>query len=124
VAAFPEATLARLAVCGPSDAHRIARGIEILFQSAVEGAPDGGANPARQVNIGCLDDDRFVLLFDPYNAIERVLSFFGVLLMVRQANNLVRLLSSKNPTQFNDTGREIVIDAPARRAKQLIAALG
>jgi hypothetical protein len=90
----------------------------------MEGAPYGGANPARQVDIGCLDDDRFVLLFDAYNTIERVLSFFGVLLMARQADNLVRLLLSKNATQFDDTGREIVIDAPARRAKRLIAILG
>lgn len=65
-----------------------------------------------------------ILLFDAYNAIERVFSFFGVLLMARQANNLVRLLLSKNATQFDDTGREIVIDAPARRTKRLIAALG
>ena len=65
-----------------------------------------------------------ILLFDAYNAIERVFSFFGVLLMARQANNLVRLLLSKNATQFDDTGREIAIDAPARRTKRLIAALG
>ena len=50
-----------LAVCGLSDAHQIARGIEILFQSAVKGAPHSGANQARQVDIGCLDDDRFIL---------------------------------------------------------------
>ena len=43
--------------------------------------------------------------------------------MARQANNLVRLLLSKNATQFDDAGREIVIDAPARRTKRLIAAL-
>ena len=89
----------------------------------MERAPNGGANPSRQVDIGCLDDNRFVVLFDVHNAIERVLSFFGVLLMARQANNLVRLLLSKNAMQFNDTGREIVIDAPARRTKRLIAAL-
>jgi len=116
--------LARLAIYGPSDAHQITRGIEVLCQSAVEGAPHGGANPAWQVDIGCLDDDRFFLLFDAYDAIERVLLFFGVLLMARQANNLVCLLLSKNAAQFEDTRREIVIDAPTRRAKRLIGAPG
>ena len=77
---------------GPSNAREIPGVIEILLQPAVKGALHSGADPARQVDIGCRDDDRFVFLFDADNAVERVLSFFGVLLMSRQPDNLVDLM--------------------------------
>jgi hypothetical protein len=54
--------LARLAV-GPTNAQEIPGVVEILLQPAVEGTLHSGANPARQVEIGCRDDDRFVFLF-------------------------------------------------------------
>jgi hypothetical protein len=108
---------------GQSNAREILGVIEILPRPAVEGALHSGANPARQVDIGRRNDDRFVLVFDADNAVERVLSFFGVLLMSRQANNLVHLPSSKNAVLFKHTGREIVVDAPTC-CTRLIAAFG
>jgi hypothetical protein len=115
--------LARLAV-GPTNAQEIPGVVEILLQPAVEGTLHSGANPARQVEIGCRDDDRFVFLFDADNAIEWMLSFFGVLLVARKADNLVHVVPSKNAMQFNHTRREIVIDAPTRCTKRLTAAFG
>lgn len=41
---------------------------------AVEGALHSGTNPARQVNVGCRNYDRFAFLFDADNAIEWVLA--------------------------------------------------
>jgi hypothetical protein len=51
----------------------------------VEGALHNSPKPARQVDVGCRYDDRF-LLFDADNAIERVLAFFGILLVARQTD--------------------------------------
>ena len=77
-----------LAIGSPSDAQEIPGTVGVLFKAPVERALDGGADATGQVNVGCLDDDRFVLLRDGNDAVERVLAFFGVLLMAGQANNL------------------------------------
>ena len=115
--------LARLAIGGPGDAHEIP-GLVFLVQLPVKGAFYSRADTAWQVDVGRLDNNRLVFLADPDDAIERLLSFFGVLLVARQPNDLFDLLPSENAVQFDDAGREIFVDSPAGRTKRLFAAFG
>jgi len=109
---------------GSTNPNEVPGVIEILLQSAVEGALDGGADTAGQVDICCLDNDRLVLLLEAHDAIKWVLVFFGILLMARQTSNLLRLMPREDAVQGDDAGRKIIVDAPTSCAKPLIAALG
>jgi hypothetical protein len=109
---------------GPTNAHEVAGATEIPLQRAAEGALDGGADAAGQVDNCCLDNDRFVLLLDAHDAIEWVVAFFGILLMARQTSNLLKLMPREDAVQGDDPGGEIIVDAPTRRTKRLTAVFG
>jgi hypothetical protein len=105
-----------------NNAQEIPGVLEILLQPAVEGTLHSGANPARQVDIRCRDNDRFVFLFDADNAIEWMLSFFGVLLAARKADNLVHVVPSKNAMQFPPPAPPMV-DGTALRTESALVQL-
>ena len=68
---------------GPIDAYEVSAFIAILIEAAVEGAFDGFADPARQVDVCRVDDNPVSILVDRDNAVERMLALFGFLLMAR-----------------------------------------
>ena len=70
----------------------------------MEGALHGFADSARQVDVCRVDDDPVSILVDLDNAVERMLAFFGFLLMARQTKDLLLLLASEDATQFDDAG--------------------
>ena len=89
----------------------------------MEGAFHGFADPARQVEVCRIDDDPVSILADVDDAVERMLALFGFPLMARQTKDLLLLLASEGAAQFDDAGRELVIDAPAGRTKCFVAVL-
>ena len=92
----------------------------------MEGAFYGFADPARQVDVCRVDDDPVSIFVDRDDAVERMLALFGFLLMARQTNDLILLLRSEGAAhaQFDDSGRKLIVDAPAGGTKCLVAVLG
>jgi len=90
----------------------------------VEGALDRLANPARQMDVCCVDHDSLRVLLDANDPVERMLLFLCLLLMAGQMDHLLLVRMGEITFQIHNAGGIFVVDAAAGRTQSLGSPLG
>jgi hypothetical protein len=100
----------------PVDPDKVAVFIEMHVELAVEGALYGIPEAARQMDVGRVNHQRLGRVLDLDDAVERVFTLLGILLIAQETDDLDPALFDEVARQRHSTRGELVGDSPASGA--------